>query len=163
MAACCRYSARRTEGLLQAQEASSLARELLDEHGLHNWRFRLDHARQRCGSCHYEQREITLSQHFVRLNDEPEVRITLLHEIAHALVGPGHGHDHHWGAVAHRLGITTAATTATAQMPEPAWLLRCRHCGQTVAKRHRRSLDLDRHCCARCGPENGKLAWVSNP
>jgi predicted SprT family Zn-dependent metalloprotease len=45
------------------------------------------------GLCLYEPKAIELSLHFIERNAEDVIRDTLLHEIAHALVGPGHGHD----------------------------------------------------------------------
>jgi len=139
-----------------------MARGLLEEHGLSGWQFQIDNARQRCGSCHYQRREITLSRHFIKLNSATEIRITLLHEIAHALVGPGQAHGPQWQQAARRLGIPVQATTATAHMPEPAWRLHCRNCLQIVARRHRRSLKLANHRCAHCGPQLGLLEWQAN-
>ena len=37
-------------------------------------------------------------------NGPEEVRDTILHEVAHALVGPGHGHDTVWKATAAQVG-----------------------------------------------------------
>lgn len=140
-------------------EIAALARTLLDQHGLPDWQFRMDHARQRCGSCHYNRKEITLSKHFAQLNGGHEIRNTLLHEIAHALAGPGQAHGPVWRAAARRVGARVEATTDNAQMPAPPWALRCNHCGQVVARRFRRSLDLARHRCAHCGVRRGTLAW----
>jgi predicted SprT family Zn-dependent metalloprotease len=48
--------------------------------------------------------EIAISRPATRLCDLVEVRDTILHEIAHVLVGPGHGHGAAWQAVAKSVG-----------------------------------------------------------
>ena len=48
---------------------------------------KLDHARRRPDNATIK-REISLSRHYVRHADESHIRDTILHEIAHALVGP---------------------------------------------------------------------------
>ncbi len=145
---------------MEYPQALALARQKLDEHGLPNWSARLDHARQRCGSCHFQRREITLSRHFVSLNDTAEVEATILHEVAHALAGPHAGHGPAWQRIAHQIGAPSAATNGSARMPQPPWGLRCTACTRIVAMRHRRSLDLDRVRCKHCGISRGMLHWI---
>jgi predicted SprT family Zn-dependent metalloprotease len=75
---------------MDVEEAAGLARRLMDEHGLRHWQFRWDRARRRFGCCWQSRLLITLSRPLTALNDPAEVRDTLLHEIAHALVPGGH-------------------------------------------------------------------------
>src|SRR5690242_13087862 len=77
-------------------EARRLACELLDVHGLEGWSFAFNRSKRDLGICRFGPRLIELSVHFVERNAGKVVRDTLLHEIAHALVGPGHGHDAVW-------------------------------------------------------------------
>lgn len=83
--------------------AQTLARQLMDQHGLAGWSFAWDRARRRFGSCNAHRRRITLSMYLTRLNDEAEVRDTILHEVAHALA-PGDGHGRRWKAACQRVG-----------------------------------------------------------
>jgi predicted SprT family Zn-dependent metalloprotease len=78
------------------QQALDLAAVLMDEHGLAGWSVTLDHARRRAGQCDYTNKRISLSRHYVRHAEDSHIRDTILHEIAHALVGPKHGHDAVW-------------------------------------------------------------------
>ncbi|MCE0540701.1 SprT-like domain-containing protein [Kineosporia rhizophila] len=86
--------------------ASRLARELLEEHNLLDWTLGFDRARRRAGSCRFSQKVITLSIPLTKIHPESEVRDTILHEIAHALVGPTHGHDEVWKATTTAIGAT---------------------------------------------------------
>ncbi len=147
---------------MELADAQNTARKLLDQHGLKNWDLDLDNARQRCGACHYSHQKITLSKHFIRLNNRREVRATILHEIAHAIAGPQSAHGRPWQKVARRIGAPISALNETATMPEPRWRLQCRSCERTVAMRDRRSLDLDRARCNFCGISLGKLQWIPN-
>lgn len=85
--------------------AQHLAETLMAAHGLSDWSFQFDRAARRFGSCRPDERVITLSWKLTRLNDEAQVRETILHEIAHALA-PGDGHGPQWRAACVRLGIT---------------------------------------------------------
>ena len=103
---------------MDLRTAEGMARELLAEHGLHGWSFRFDRARVRAGACHYGTRTITLSPWITAAHDPSQVRETLLHEIAHALVGPRHAHDAVWRARARSIGART--TPAPSGAGEPA-------------------------------------------
>jgi hypothetical protein len=87
-------------------DAAALGRRLLDQQGLDDWTLVFDRAKRRAGVCRSSRREIGLSAPLTALHPETEVRDTILHEIAHALVGPQHGHDDVWRATARRLGCS---------------------------------------------------------
>lgn len=91
---------------MELRTALDMGRALLDEHGLTEWTMSLDRAKTRAGACWPGRRSITLSATLTRLHDEAEVRDTVLHEIAHALVGPRHGHDAVWRAQARAIGCS---------------------------------------------------------
>jgi predicted SprT family Zn-dependent metalloprotease len=127
--------------------ALCLARDLLAEHGLHDWSATLDRAKTRAGACRFARRQISLSAPLTRLHSEAEVRDTILHEIAHALVGPRHGHDEVWRAAAVRIGCTgERCLHPDAPRVEGAWVGTC-PVGHT-RHRHRRPQRLQ--SCALC-------------
>ena len=92
--------------------ARTLATELMTQHGLtaQRWSFRFDRAQKRLGLCTYRTRTISVGEVYAAAADEADVRDTILHEIAHALVGSSHGHGPVWKAKARELGCTPKST-----------------------------------------------------
>jgi len=95
---------------MDTNKAKKIAIGLMKKHGLITeffpWRFEFDNAKRRFGSCNDMRKIITLSLSLTELNEEAEVTNTILHEIAHALVGCGHGHNWLWKAKALEIGCT---------------------------------------------------------
>lgn len=134
---------------MQLRAAYDLAVDLVQRHGLEGWRVDFDSAKRRAGVCRYKQRVIGLSAPLTRLHDEAEVRDTILHEIAHALVGADAGHGPLWQAKARSLGCSaTRCVPAEAPRVPGAWLGVC-PAGHTV-ERHKRPERVV--ACGQCGP-----------
>ena len=139
-------------------KAYQLACQLFARHGLHDWSFTFNRRKCDMGLCLFGPKVIALSRHFVRLNEEDVVRDTLLHEIAHALVGPGHGHDHIWKRKCLEIGAKPERVCDTVAMPAGRWLAQCGGCGMLHHK-HRKPKHLVGWYCRRCGQERGRLTW----
>lgn len=132
---------------MEIDQARQLAEQLLRERGLSHWRVVFDRAKTRAGICRFRQREIGLSGPLTRLHSSAEVRDTILHEIAHALVGPAHRHDSVWRAAAAELGCSTGACMPPdAPRVKAPWVGTC-PAGHSVG-RHRRPERLA--SCPRC-------------
>ncbi len=95
---------------MDVYDAAKLAKTLMTQHRLFGWSFEFDRESRVFGSCDHSRRRIRLSSSLVELNPESEVRDTILHEIAHALVGAGHGHDRVWMAKCAVVGARPEAT-----------------------------------------------------
>ena len=130
-------------------QARRLAAELMAQHGLDDWHFVFDNARARFGVCRPARREIGLSRRLTVSSTEDEVRNTLLHEIAHALVGPEHGHDEVWRAKAVSLGSDGRRTDDLPDGAEGPWEGRCP--AGHVIHQHRRPTRV--RSCKRCEPD----------
>lgn len=125
-----------------------MAETLIAEH-LDGWRFEFDRAVKRAGAAHFRTRTITVSQHLAVLWGLEEMRETVLHEIAHAAVGAGHGHDHIWRAKAIELGATGRRTHSGPVASERmAWRGECPNGHETF--RVRRPQVGRQHSCGRC-------------
>lgn len=145
---------------MDLDDAARLARTLMDEHGLREWRFGYDRAKVRAGACHFGDRRISLSRHLTLAHDPAQVRETVLHEVAHALVGPRHGHDRVWRARALAIGATGERCYAGGDEPAVAgrWQGRCA-AGHLVHRHRRPTVVL---LCTRCrgvGTLERVIAW----
>lgn len=143
---------------LRAREVSQLACETLSYYGLTDWSFTLNRRKRDMGLCLYDPKVIALSVHFVQLNDEETIRDTLLHEVAHALVGPGHGHDAVWRQKSLEVGAKPERLCYDVNMPEGRWQATCAGCGMRHHK-HRRPKHMVGWYCRHCGRERGRLIW----
>jgi len=122
---------------MDIDEARAMATDLMGHHHLAGWQLVFDRARTRAGVCRYDRREIGLSRVLTALHPPDLVRGTILHEIAHALVGPGHAHDEVWRATAIAIGGDgLRRVSPLAPTPPAPWVGRCAH-GHEVT-RHRR-------------------------
>ena len=86
------------------EEIEDFAYKNLLKYELLDWNFGFDLAQNRGGVCRYGRKEITLSVTYCLNASREEVLDTVLHEIAHAMVGPGHQHDNVWKKAALKIG-----------------------------------------------------------
>jgi len=81
-----------------------LARELMDSHDLDGWRLSMRDEVKRNGVCSHKKKTLAFNP---KINHKRTMELfinTVLHEIAHALVGPNHGHDMVWKNKAREIG-----------------------------------------------------------
>ena len=120
-------------------------RELLIQHQLSLWSFQFDNGRKRAGSCQYGTQVISLSYEFAKHAPEDEIQDTILHEIAHALVGKAHNHDDVWQATAIEIGCS-GRRCHDLQFTLPRYIVQCEHgCWVATAERRRHNV-----ICKRC-------------
>lgn len=142
----------------------SFAVYLMKQHGLlqQGWTFRWDTTKRRAGCCRYGTKTISLSRYFVELNIDKmpeEILDCILHEIAHALVGPKHGHDWVWKGMCRLIGARPERCYDSKQieMPKGRYLAICGGCGKEF-RRHKRVYRGWRYCVV-CGRERGRLEF----
>lgn len=128
--------------------------ELLAEHGLTEvgWVFSINRRKRAVGLCSYRDKTIYLSEHFLE-SDPDEIANTLLHEVAHALVGPRHHHNHVWRKMARSIGCTgDRCASNVVSTAEYNYTISCSSCGWENG-RFRITAGLRRHVCKHCrGP-----------
>ncbi|QOP64408.1 SprT-like protease [Gordonia phage Orla] len=127
-------------------QCERIARDLLDSHGLTNWSIRFDHAAKRAGGCSYGGRYLTFSRKLMAVRSYEDTRMTIIHELAHALT-PGHHHDAVWRAKDIELGGrgTRCFDASEALQQISAYVATCDACGQ---KFYRQRL-----------PQRGRIHW----
>lgn len=129
--------------------AANIAIDLMEKHGLYErgWQFEYRNYKSAFGMCHHGSRVISLSRPGTALREEHHVRNTILHEIAHALVGPNFGHDSVWRTKALSIGCNGERCSSDVRIPG-IWQGTCKN-GHTVS-RHRKPKG--QHSCSRCAP-----------
>ena len=112
------------------------------------WHVEFDLAPKRAGQCLYKEQRIQLSVGHCLKADPAEVRNTVLHEVAHALAGPGHHHDEYWKKIAREIGCTAERCT-TVKHSAGRWIGRC-GCGGRTYERQRLTARTRHSICTRC-------------
>ena len=124
----------------------NLARSEMDKNGLVDWKLDLDHAKVRAGACFFREKKISFSRNFIKNSNDSDIYDTILHEIAHALVGPKHGHDIVWKKMAKKLGCS-AKRCHNFEFSNYKWIRYCENfCWEQ--RTHRRKSKL---ICRKCG------------
>ena len=106
--------------------------------------------------------EICLSKHHIESGSENDIIETILHEIAHALIGSGHGHNNVWRNKAMSIGCNGQRVTNSIVKVEPRFKIICALCG-TSWPCHRKPKQLDYSFHKSCGRASmGKLSvWTA--
>lgn len=121
------------------------------------WSFGFDLAPARAGVCRYVERRIDLSVNYCLAATRNDIEDTILHEIAHAIVGPRHNHDDVWKRKAREIGCK-GERCHRVQQSIPRWVGEC-GCGrrwfrQTLQRRMMRN-----RACGKC---LGEISWRRN-
>jgi predicted SprT family Zn-dependent metalloprotease len=134
------------ERLKIVESVHQSALDLLAKHGLEKWHFQFDHSTRRAGCCYFRDQLITMAFDLARTGSDEDIRDTILHEIAHALVGKKHNHDAVWKAKALEIGCT-GERTHQLEFAQPRWTVTCenRCWNHTAQQRNSRLI------CRKCG------------
>ena len=135
------------------QEVEDFAYQKLMEYELLDWHFGFDLAQNRGGVCKSRSKVITLSVTYCLKASREEVLDTVLHEIAHAIVGPKHQHDKVWKEAALRIGCNGEVCHSVNHGLDK-WEGSC-PCGQTW-KRKKLQKRVRNGTCPKC---NAKITW----
>ena len=159
-------------------DAKKLGDSLLEKHGLlqAGWKIEFNKSPSHLGQCWHQHKAIALSLVMLNSAEESQVYDTILHEIAHALVGPGHNHDEVWKEKAKSIGCTSEVCGRTgfnpvaairiepSQVPEkkkiPPLIQQCPKCGAKLEIKTRARISnkefLSLHCGHLIKPEDIK-------
>ena len=140
---------------MNIQQTYNLVVDLLKQHGLREkgWTFAVSRGKNILGSCSYRTKAIKISKYLIQLGTDEEVRNTVLHEVAHALVGGAAGHGHIWRMKCRQIGLANPERCSTVSYDVPHKVtLDCDIHG-IIQKRQRRLKKgmLERMWCRDCG------------
>jgi len=99
---------------MDRSDAIKLLRSTLDAHNLGDWGIRLNQnaAAPFLALCSHKDKVIILNAHHVDQHPLVELTNTIKHEVAHAIVGPGNGHNETWANMARAIGCDNVAPCA---------------------------------------------------
>jgi len=113
-----------------------------------DYHFKWNRGKRMLGQCCYTTKTLSLSKFGVELNSEEEIQDVILHEIAHALVGPGHNHNRVWKNKAVSIGCNGTRTAKSATIVEPNYVGICPNCKKsTNVYRIRKRKSACKECC----------------
>ena len=112
---------------MDLKEAWTRSIELMDKHGLiaKGWKFDMNMRRSSLGLCSHGRNTIELSAPLTKANTWDRMKRTVLHEIAHALIGPGHGHDMIWKSICLAIGGDGLVKADDITLPQYKWNAIC--------------------------------------
>lgn len=124
------------------------------------WTFAFDNARTRAGLCDYRAKRISVSRHLAARYEDDEIHQVLLHEVAHALAGPGAGHGPRWKKVAAELGYEGKRLHGGAIADDLAtWIGTCPN-GHTHFRYRKPARVLSCAKCSRKFDTRFQIAWL---
>lgn len=124
-----------------------LAESLLGQYNLLDWTFHFNTNKRRLGVCKYHTKRIEISIHHIG-DSFPQVRNTILHEVAHAIVGRGQKHNFVWRRKAIEIGCD-GARCGEAMQVTPKYIGTCPN-GHTVNRFRRPKKPSS---CVKCCPK----------
>jgi hypothetical protein len=123
---------------MKLQLAETMAKDLMGFYGLGDWNFTFDNAVRRLGLTRFSTKTISLSAPCTTVAVNPaQVLNTILHEIAHALVGVTHGHDDTWRLQAISIGCDGQRCTEADPIPGK-YAIKCLACNTSIGNYMRR-------------------------
>ena len=138
---------------LELEAIKRLAEKLMAKHNLIGWGFEFDNGSKRAGCCDYRKKVISLSYEYARYALNKEIKNTILHEIAHALVGSKHNHDAVWKAKAIEIGCS-GERCHNVEFTPPRYIMKCENnCWTKTAERRRQNI-----ICSSC---KGKIIYTT--
>lgn len=112
-------------------DAATMARELLDAHGLDGWSVGWNGRKTALGVCRYSDRRILLSGPLTDRNSVETMADVIRHEVAHALAGAQAKHGPQWRAACRVTGARprSCADAASVETVPAPWRVVCRDHG----------------------------------
>lgn len=129
-------------------EIEQIANELISKYLSSSWEFQWKRMTNSYGKCFYSTKKIALGYDLNILGNREKKMIvnTILHEIAHALVGSGHGHDSVWRNMAIKLGCDGKTLHSDVHL-EKKYLAICPSC---KCNHQRNSMPRRQTSCGQC-------------
>jgi hypothetical protein len=150
---------------MDIKQVETMVAQQMRQHGLSDagWRFRWDNSQRRAGVCKYHAKVIGLSKPLMSIWTEEAVMDTITHEVAHALVGAEHRHNHVWRAKHIELGGSGRALYQNSEDRPAApatWIGRCPKAGHEHAAYRPRRAPVSCGICSKRWDDDNIIVWT---
>lgn len=125
-------------------EVLSISKKLLVKYKLTKWNIRFTNNRTIVGLCDYNNNRIEFSRLLLKYGSKERILDIILHEIAHAIVGPNNGHNNIWKQTAINIGCS-GERLCDVDIPSK-YIAECSTCGTKVT----RNRITKSYACSRC-------------
>ncbi len=137
---------------MELTRVKELANWYLMKYGIASkgWIVIFNNSKRKFGWCSYTTKIISLSKPLCLLNEEKYVKNTILHEIAHALVGPSHSHNQVWKNKSIELGCDgSRCYSENVITPKGKYRYICMNCNKIINAYKKFKIG---RSCGRCCP-----------
>lgn len=150
--------------------ARTRAAKILEKNNLNDWTVEFTRARRELARTRHRANTIFLSKYMVQIVDEEEFDGIVLHEVAHAKVGPGFGHGKEFYAMYNKLDPTGKFSKRGSNIMTNKYTYICDECGITspgdIKREYKCGLCRKKGKESRLRMEENKLVfkvWASKP
>lgn len=116
--------------------------KLMKDNGLGKWTVKLNSKRTSLAETFHSEKTIYFSKPFIMVADKSQVVGVTLHEVAHALVGAGHGHDKVFREKCVEISPNSDYAEHATSIQLKKYILTCPKCGQSGSN----NKNEDRYC-----------------
>lgn len=130
--------------------AKDYAEKVLKDYDVTEWSFGWNRRKAAYGLCDYRKKEISLSIYYVEVGTEAQIINTILHELAHALAGPGTNHGEVWKRMCRKVGANPVRCGQPIAAMPSTYRGMCPVC-KTQYKAHRKLKNMSFRFCGKTG------------
>jgi len=125
-----------------------IALDMLRDNFLYGWTVKFGNNSRTIGYCHYPTQSLTFSRRYIG-NETVDWQNVISHEVAHALVGHGHGHDAVWARQHRALGGDGKRCQEGARLApdQYKWIIKCSQDRREIGRVNRKGKRLQRSGC----------------
>lgn len=119
-----------------------LGAQLLIENGLGSWKIKVKNTRTSLADTYHREKTIEFSKRFILVATEEQFIGVTLHEIAHAMLGPGFEHGEEFVELCKKISPTDEYAVPNINIPIRSYIYECTECGTSGGSNRR----VDAYC-----------------
>jgi len=138
---------------LKLKESILVIEQLLAKNNLGDWGIKINNNRVVLATTRYNKKTIFYSKHFLMIANYQQIESVTLHEVAHALLGPGEGHNSKFIKMCAKISSNALYACPAVNIPIGRYIVTCPECGYNGYYNDARS-KYCKHCFESYGKKN---------